>query len=81
MEKDQDSVIKFPHFTPRARARWEQIPPWAQEKILAAVWCIECLGSGPMQLSEGHIKRGFLILKVTCKRCGHHLVRSVEPED
>lgn len=34
-----------------------------------------------MQLREGHIKRGFLILKGTCKRYGHPIVRSVGPED
>jgi len=81
MEEDRDSVIKFPHFTPRARARWERIPSWAQEKILAAVWCGKCLGSASMQLSEGRIKRGFLILKGSCEHCGHHIVRSVGPED
>ncbi len=81
MEKDQDSIINFPHFTPSARARWKQIPLRAQEDILAAVWCAECNKGTSMNLSEAHIKGGFLILKGICQRCGHDLVRSVEPED
>jgi len=81
MKEHRDSIIKFPHFTPQARARWEQIPAWAQENILAAVWCGDCRSSRPMRPNEGSIKAGSLVLKGVCKHCGHPVVRSIEPED
>jgi hypothetical protein len=65
-----DSTTKFPDFTHDARARWEKIPNCAQKRILDAVWCGHCLGGVPIELPEGRLKRGFLILKGTCKNCG-----------
>jgi hypothetical protein len=76
-----DSITKFPDFTHAARARWEEIPNWAQTKILDAVWCGKCLKSVPIIVAQGRMKQGCLLLRGTCKHCGKEIVRSIEPKE
>ncbi len=68
-------------FTREAQSRWDKVPRWAQEKILDNVWCGGCLGSVPINLQWGKMKKDLLVLKGICKVCGRDIVRVVEPED
>ena len=34
-----------------------------------------------MELSQGTMKGGFLVLKGTCKNCGKQIARSIEPQE
>jgi hypothetical protein len=68
-------------FTPEGQRRWDKIPKWAQEKILANVFCCGCLGSVQINLQSGKMKKDLLVLKGTCKNCGRDIVRVVEPEN
>jgi RNase P subunit RPR2 len=76
-----DSTTKFPDFAPDGRARWEEIPNWAQTKILDAVWCGNCRRGVPIELVQRRMKSGSLILKGTCRHCGKQIVRSIEPKE
>ena len=68
-------------FTPEAQRRWDKVPKWAQEKILANVFCGGCLDSVPIHLKSGKMKKDLLVLKGTCRICGRDIVRVVEPEN
>jgi hypothetical protein len=74
-----DDIESF--FTPQAQRRWDKIPKWAQERILNNVFCGGCLGSVPINLQSGKMKKDMLVLKGTCRICGRDIVRAVEPED
>ena len=67
-------------FTPSAAKRWKRIPKWAQEKILANVWCGKCRGAVQIALENASIKKGDLILRGKCRTCGKDVCRLVEPE-
>jgi hypothetical protein len=69
-----------PIFTPEAQRRWDKVPKWAQEKILNNVFCGGCLGSVPINLRTGKMKKDLLVLNGTCKICGKNIARVVEPE-
>jgi hypothetical protein len=75
------SVVPFPKFTADAKRRWEQVPESAKKEILDAVWCTHCRTGTPMQLGEGKISKGSLILSGTCKKCGGEIARLIEPVD
>jgi hypothetical protein len=66
-------------FTPQAAKRWRKIPKWAQEKILANVFCGKCLGSVTIILEKAEMRNKDLILTGTCKNCGKKICRVVEP--
>jgi hypothetical protein len=68
-------------FTPQGQRRWDKVPKWAQEKILANVFCGGCLDSVPIHLKSGKMKKDFLVLEGNCRICGRDIVRAVEPED
>jgi len=67
-------------FTAAAAKRWKRIPKWAQEKILANVWCGKCLGSVQIVLENADMKKKDLILRGKCQTCGKNVCRVVEPE-
>ena len=75
------STIPSVRLTPEARKRWQQVPDWAKEKILQAVWCGTCLAGTPMQLREGRMKERDLILEGICRKCGAEVTRLIEPEE
>jgi len=68
-------------FTPAAARQWKKITKWAQEKILANVWCGNCLGSVHIVLETAEMRKKDLILKGKCKTCGKNVCRVVEPEN
>ena len=68
-------------FTPEARCRWENIPEWAQKKILDNVFCAKCLGSVTILLNRAEMDGKDLILRGKCQHCGKKICRVVEPED
>lgn len=78
-------MIMFIHpmglFTPSAAKRWSIIPKWAQEKILANVWCGKCRGAVQIILENAKMKKKDLILRGKCKNCGKDVCRVVEPEN
>jgi hypothetical protein len=67
-------------FTLEGQRRWDRVPKWAQEKILANVFCSGCLDSVPIHLKSGKMKKDLLVLKGNCRICGRDIVRVVEPE-
>ena len=73
-------IHSFDPFTPKAAKRWKMIPQWAQEKILANVFCGKCLGSVTIILEKAEMRNKDLILMGTCKICGKKICRVVEPE-
>ncbi len=74
-------VTPFPNLTPKAKARWQKVPSWAQVKILDSVWCGTCLQGVPMELASGKMEDDCLILNGTCKKCGNKVARLIEPEE
>lgn len=72
--------MALPKFTPQARKRWEQVPDWAQARILETVWCKKCLKGTSIELHAGRMEDKCLILEGKCKSCGNDVVRLVEPE-
>ena len=72
--------MALPKFTPQARKRWEQVPEWAQVRILETVWCKNCLKGTSIELHAGRMEDKYLILEGKCRTCGNDVVRLVEPE-
>lgn len=66
------------NFTHHAAKRWEELEPSSRLLILNNVFCVSCRGGGSMQLLEGKMERGDLILKGRCVRCGGEVARVVE---
>ena len=65
-------------FTPRAAVLWGMIPKEARERILANVFCVKCRASVQIKNFTGEGRKGDVILKGSCARCGHEVVRVVE---
>ncbi|MCI5136934.1 MAG: hypothetical protein D3922_00635 [Candidatus Electrothrix sp. AR1] len=68
-------------FSQEALERWGKIEEWAQEKILANVWCNNCRSPVSILLKSAEMVQDDLVLCGKCKRCGHDACRVVEPED
>ena len=56
--------------TPAAAKRWGQIPKEAQGRIMANVWCGNCVGSVDIVLETAEMMDKALILRGKCKACG-----------
>jgi hypothetical protein len=67
-----------PDFTAAAQRRWDSIEAQHRVAILNSVFCGICLAGRSMQLLEGHMKRGDLILHGRCTKCGNDVARVVE---
>jgi len=67
-------------FTPEARCRWENVPEWAQKKILDNVFCVKCLRSVTILLKRAEMDGNDLVLKGKCQDCGKNVCRVVEPD-
>lgn len=76
----QAVVMSLPKLTPDARKRWNEVSEQARKGIIESVWCPYCQTGVPMQLREGKMERGLLVLRGTCKKCGGEVARVVEPE-
>jgi hypothetical protein len=57
-----------------------RILPWAQERILANVWCGGCLRSVTIVLGAAEMMGDDLVLRGKCRDCGGNVSRVVEPE-
>ncbi len=68
-------------FTPPAARRWNQMSQWAQEKILAHIWCGNCRKAVRIVLKNAKMEQGNLMLRGKCGTCGGKVCRVVEPED
>lgn len=66
-------------FSKDAKKRWDKIPKWAQAKILDNVYCGECTNTVSIVLETAEMQGADLILRGTCKTCGHEVCRLVEP--
>jgi hypothetical protein len=73
-------TIPLPRFTPQAKKRWDEVPEWARKEIIENVWCTRCRTGVSMQIREGQMSAGSLVLRGTCKQCGHEVARVVEPD-
>ena len=69
------------HFTTQAAVLWNSVPPEARDRILKNVFCVKCCGSAEMIEVTGLEKKGDLILKGSCAKCGHKVVRVVETSE
>ena len=68
-------------FTKQASKFWTAIPADARAKLLANVYCTHCRSAVSIASVTGTVKRGDLLLKGTCVRCGHDVARLVEGPD
>ena len=69
-------------FTNQAAVLWGTIPLEAQKRILAAVFCVKCRkGVQITNFTADVDKRGDVILKGSCSKCGHEVVRVVETSE
>jgi hypothetical protein len=57
------------------------IPKEARERILANVFCVKCRGSVIITKFTGEEENGDVILKGSCAKCGHEVVRVVETSE
>lgn len=67
-----------PRFTGPARRLWNAIEAHFRVRLLNNVWCLHCARSSSMQLLEGWVERGDLVLGGRCTRCGGDVARLVE---
>ncbi len=68
------------NFTPQALKLWERVPAWAQEKLLANVYCTKCVAMTTIINFSGHVVDGDLILSGVCKACASEVTRLIESE-
>jgi hypothetical protein len=68
-------------FTPAAVAVWRQIPDWAQEKLLANIWCSRCGAMTTITAYQGAVVKGDLVLTGACSTCGGAVKRLIETDD
>ena len=60
---------------------WGTIPKEARERILADVYCVKCRAAVPITKFTGDEDKGDVILKGSCAKCGHEVVRVVETSE
>ena len=68
-------------FSPQAAVLWGTIPKEARERILANVFCVKCRTSVQITNFTGEERKGDVILKGSCAKCGHEVVRVVETSE
>lgn len=68
-------------FTTQAAVLWSTIPKEARARILANVFCVKCRGAVEIVNFSGEEENGDLILKGSCAKCGHEVVRMVETSE
>ena len=73
--------IPLPKLTAEAKRRWEQIPERVRKEILDSVWCAHCKTGTPLQLREGKMSGGSLVLRGLCTKCGGQAARVIEPPE
>jgi len=71
----------LPEWSAPASQRWNRIPAGTRKRILGNVWCPRCATGVSMELQNGALDGGCLVLRGTCKRCGGNVVRLIEPEE
>ncbi|HID53584.1 MAG TPA: plasmid pRiA4b ORF-3 family protein [Anaerolineae bacterium] len=64
--------------TRQAQLFWESIPEHIQAHIIGNVWCRHCRENTTIVNFRGSIKRGDLILRGECFRCGGPVARLLE---
>jgi hypothetical protein len=65
-------------FTLKAAVLWATVPKEARARILASVFCPHCRDIVGMTKVTGKEKKGDVILKGACPRCGRAVFRIVE---
>lgn len=60
---------------------WGTIPKEARERILAKVWRVKCRTSVEITNFTGEERRGDVILKGACAKCGQEVVPMVETSE
>ena len=75
-----DDTEKSP-FTPAAAALWRKIPDWAQDKLLANVWCSRCGAMTTITAYQGAVIKDNLVLTGACSTCGGPARRLIEVDD
>lgn len=74
----QPSPEDEPGFTPQARRAWAELDGRTRMVLLNNVFCTDCGKMVSMQLLEGKIQKGDLILGGRCLECGGPVRRLVE---
>jgi len=72
------AIEASPHFTPAADKMWAAVDPSMRIRLLNNVWCTTCRGSSSMELLEGRVEQGDLVLRGRCVACGNDVARVVE---
>jgi len=66
-------------FPSEVAQRWQRIPRYTRERILANVWCGQCLRSVIMALEMAGMVGNNLILRDKCQDRSGNVCRVVEP--
>ncbi len=72
------SVAPPPQFTPAARRAWESVSPQLRLRILNNVWCGMCKNTTSINLTRASMRRGDVVLRGNCSKCGGEVGRLVE---
>ena len=67
-------------FTSQALELWQNIPEWAQEKLLSNVYCSYCIAMTTIVAFTGQVVGGDINLKGKCQTCGGEVARVIESE-
>jgi hypothetical protein len=67
-------------FTPKAMKLWRKVPAWAQEKLLANVYCRKCATVTTIVDFSGKVVDGELVLSGFCQLCGSEVTRLIESQ-
>lgn len=65
-------------FTDKAKKMWDAIPTDIQDKILANVFCGQCLKAVQMVDYTGAVKKGMVVLTGKCSICGGTVARVLD---
>lgn len=68
------------NFTSQALKLWQKVPAWAQEKLLANVYCGNCVAMTTIVDFSGEVVGGDIVLSGVCKNCGSKVARVIESE-
>lgn len=65
-------------FTPTAQEFWSSLNPQMRIRLMNNVFYVSCKGETGIGNVSGSVKRGDLILKGICTKCGESVVRLIE---
>jgi hypothetical protein len=75
-----DILAVTPRLTRPAQAFWDALTGDNQAGILLELWCYWCGAEGMLGEIQGKMRKGTLVLRATCSRCGNTSELTVEDD-